>query len=109
MKASTKTKQLPEEVIADKIMFTLCPHPTDHGWHAAPMQYKCRECVVLALRSISQSPAIKELVEAVERLSSAEGFEAVGVIPDDMWGDELRRRMAFARQALQPFKSTGGG
>lgn len=40
------------------------------------------------------------IVAALKRLGSVEGFEACGVIPDTLWGKELKVRIEYARQAL---------
>lgn len=38
--------------------------------------------------------------KALERLKSPEGMLAIGVIPDDQWGDELKARMRYAEASL---------
>ena len=47
-----------------------------------------------------------KLVEAARRLASTEGFVAIGSIPGDQWGAELKARIAFAAAALAPFQPT---
>jgi hypothetical protein len=36
----------------------------------------------------------------LERLASLEGFTAIGTIPRNMWGDELRKRGQYAEDVL---------
>ena len=43
---------------------------------------------------------LDEAVACIKRLSSSEGFEAIGTFPDDMWGDEVRARIDYAKAFL---------
>jgi len=49
----------------------------------------------------------KMAIKALERLSSGQGFEAIGVIPNDMWGDELKARMDYAKRCLDELTYKG--
>lgn len=39
---------------------------------------------------------LAEARDTITRLASANGFIAIGVIPDNMWGEEIKARMKYA-------------
>ena len=47
---------------------------------------------------------LDEAMKTIIRLSSGEGFKAIGHFPDDMWGDEIKARIDFARAFLAKHK-----
>lgn len=38
--------------------------------------------------------------EALERLASSAGFKVIGFIPDNMWGNEIKARMEYAKAII---------
>jgi hypothetical protein len=59
------------------------------------------EQLLNGLSSIRRPSSSDQAIQkALIRLASSEGFVAVGVIPKNQWGEELRARIDFAEKAL---------
>lgn len=64
---------------------------------AAAEQDTTPDLLAKVIRLENEKAALRE---ALERLSSGEGFIAIGMIPDGQWGDEIKARREFAQDVI---------
>ena len=88
---------------------SMFPHLTDAPLHRCDGSEHhigdggdCLECdrENMAGHYLDTVAEVRRYQKTLTRLASTEGFVAIGVIPEDQWGEELKARIELARATL---------